>query len=300
MYAYKKVPVYARLAEKEQLNVEELDFDKLPIVDKSLFLSSGASGLSSEFIGKYMKNELIWTRTSGSTGKVSEVYWDKIDMRKSLFSLWCYRKKYYNILPSDNLCYFMMADAGDKKIYQTENIMAFSRQCLYDGSLLEVYMKILAFKPVWMILQPSIAIMLCNLIENKKMEIPSTLRYIEFTGEALEKRVREKVEIVFQCVTASQYGTKEVNSIAYECPEGNMHIMSDNVFVEVIQNGELCITSLKNRAMPYIRFNVEDRGMIRAGEKCSCGNTNDILVLNGCRKNDWIKMRDGKNFIHMF
>lgn len=287
-YAYDKVPIYARIAEREKIDVTVMDFEQIPIVDKSYYISSGVSTLSAEYMGKYIKNELIWSRTSGSTGKTGEVFWDNIEMRKSLFSLWCYRKKYYGIQASDKLCYFMMGEAEDKVLYQTEHTMAFSRRCLFDGTLEDVYRSILEFEPIWMILQPSIAVLLCKLVKNKNLEVPRTLRYIEFTGEFLEEKVREKVETIFHCNTANQYGTKEVNSIAYECPEGNMHVMSDNVYVEVLESGEFCVTSLKNRAMPYIRFNVEDRGSICDGINCSCGNKNSILTLKCCRKNDWI------------
>lgn len=304
-HAYTSVPLYVNFAEKNKLNIEELEFEQLPVLDKSNYIECGMSVLSSNYIGKYIQNKLVWGRTSGSTGKFGEVYWDKIEMRKSLFSLWCYRKKYYNILSSDKLCYFFTADTGEMDTYESEskNIMAFSRKCLYDGTLKEIYRKIVEFNPVWMILQPSIAILLCDIVQEDNLEIPSALRYIEFTGEYLEDAVRRKTEEIFGCTTANQYGAKEVNSIAFECPEGNMHIMSDNVYIEVLgdkeESGEICVTSLKNKAMPLVRFNIGDRGRILYGKTCPCGNCNDILLLNAGRENDWIQLEDGSK-VHAY
>ena len=77
-------------------------------------------------------------------------------------------------------------------------------------------------------------LLLCHLAE--KYGIWNNLRYIEFTGEYLELPLRHRVEAVFGCRTANQYGTKEVNSIAYKCPEGNLHVMSDNVLNEYVNN----------------------------------------------------------------
>lgn len=297
-HAYNTVPLYVDIAEREDIDIERVKFSDLPIVDKSFYITHGMSVLSSEYIGKYIQKKLIWGRTSGSTGKYGEVYWDEVELRKSLFSLWCYRRKYYNILATDKLCYFFSGDIGDMEQYEKDNIMAFSRKCLFDDTLEKVYQQIVEFNPVWMILQPSISILLCNLIEKFHLAVPSELRYIEFTGEYLEEKVRERTKHIFGCMVANQYGTKEVNSIAYECPEGNMHIMSDNVFVETISDGncdsnEICVTTLQNRAMPLIRFRVGDRGKLLSHRTCTCGNSNKILELRNGRQNDWIKRKDG-------
>ena len=37
---------------------------------------------------------------------------------------------------------------------------------------------------------------------------------------------------LFQSCIADQYGANEVNSIVYECPQGHLHCMEDNVYVE--------------------------------------------------------------------
>ena len=301
-HAYQTVPLYVNIAEEKGMDIEQIRYDDLMVVDKSYYIDCGMSVLSSEYIGKYLQKKLIWGRTSGSSGKYGEVYWDEIEMRKSLFSLWCYRKKYYHILPSDRLCYFFTADIDVEEVYRKDNIMAFSRKCLYDSTLKEVYRQILDFNPVWMILQPSIAVLLCHIIQNDSLEIPQALRYIEFTGEYLEETVRKKTREIFQCAIANQYGTKEVNSIAFECPEGNMHCLSDNVFLESLgekYNDELCVTTLQNRAMPLVRFNIGDRGKILSGKGCPCGNCNDILELKAGRNNDWIKSEDGSK-IHAY
>ena len=203
-----------------------------------------------------------------------------------------------------------------------KNFLGISKKYIYNGGLKSVYKKILEYNPIWMILQPSIAELLCN-IADEIGKIPLKLEYIEFTGEYLAVGLRKRVEKIFNCKTANQYGTKEVNSIAYECPEGRLHCMTQNVYLEVYSNiqnreeknnymtlhhnenilesqkGELCVTSLQNRAMPLVRFRLGDQGKIYRNTKCPCGNKNEVLELIQGRSNDWIQMKDGRK-IHSY
>ncbi len=288
-HTYKTVPFYQYMID-DTLAFNTMEIDKLPIVDKELIVKSGDSMLSSQYIGKYIANRLKCTRTSGSSGILHEIYWDDADEKRSLKSLWLLRRKYYGISPRQKLCYFFPSDIELEKYMENEHVLAVSRSVLYDGSLEEAYQKIKQYKPEWMILQPSIALLLCNLAE--KYGIWENLVYIEFTGEYLELPLRDRVETVFGCKTANQYGTKEVNSIAYECPQGKMHIMSDNVYLETVGDN-LCVTSLCNYAMPFVRYQLEDRGRIFRGVACECGRCGDIITLSAGRSNDFIKSEDG-------
>lgn len=296
VHAYDTVPLYYNLSEKSHFNIREIPFDALPVVDKSAYAGSGMSMISSKYISDYMGGRLRYTRTSGSTGKFSEVYWNEQDYARSLVSLWVLRRKYYHILPKDRLVYFFPADAGEEGCIVRDHALAVSRKYLSDGRLAEAYEKILEYDPVWMILQPSLALLLSDVAESRGV-IPESLRYIEFTGEFLEAAARQKVEAAFRCATANQYGTKEVNSIAYECPKGTLHIMQDNVYLETLgdQNsgGEICVTSLTNFAMPFVRFNLEDRGKIIRNQSCECGRCTDVLELYAGRSHDWIQCNDG-------
>lgn len=294
-HAYRTVPVYYNLADDRGLDCETTSFEELPIVSKRDYIQSGMSMLSSQYMADYMGGRLIWMRTSGSTGKSTEIYWKKSEYEKSLLSLWLLRKRYYGIVPTDRLCYFFPAEIpGGEAFICGKHFMAFSREYLYNGCLANAYEQLMEYNPVWMILQPSVALLLCE--EAVRQGVPSELRYIETTGEYLEEGARERIKSVFSCQVADQYGSKEVNSIAFECPEGRLHVMSDNVYVETVDGlcgEEICVTSLQNHAMPLIRFNLEDRGRLYKMVSCPCGRCGDILELEAGRSNDWIRLRDG-------
>lgn len=101
-HAYETVPFYKELLEEEEC----LEIEKLPIVDKQQMIESGRSMLSTRYMGQYLTKQLKWTRTSGSSGMIHEIFWNKVDERKSMMGLWFLRWKYYKVSPAQKLCFF--------------------------------------------------------------------------------------------------------------------------------------------------------------------------------------------------
>jgi phenylacetate-CoA ligase len=94
----------------------------------------------------------------------------------------------------------------------------------------------------------------------------------------------------------NQYGSREIPNIACECRRGNMHVFSDMVHLESLPDGDgdrLVVTSLTNRLMPFIRYDIGDSGRLLDGE-CSCGWPFPLMAMGMCRKNDLIRTQDGK------
>lgn len=125
-------------------------------------------------------------------------------------------------------------------------------------------------------LQPGMAMLLCKCMDIYDLPKIESVQYIEFSGEILTEEIRQAVGEHFGCQMANQYGVNEFNSIAYECPYGNMHLMSGNVYVEVLnedrkcvvgKEGEVYVRSLTNSAMPLIRYRIGDRGKLEIKKK---------------------------------
>lgn len=211
-FAYETVPLYSQLAEQNNFCIEDMPFEKLPIVDKSYYAGSASRGISAKSIGDYITKKLQRVFTSGSTGKCTEIYWKEEDTARSLLSLWLLRRKYYGISAKDKLVYFYPALhnlPGQDAQIRVKNAVAFSKEYVFNGKLEEAYEQILQINPVWMIVQPSTALLLGN-IAQKNGKIPKALRYIEFTGEYLEPALQKKTEKIFRCKSANQYGTKKL------------------------------------------------------------------------------------------
>jgi phenylacetate-CoA ligase len=82
-------------------------------------------------------------------------------------------------------------------------------------------------------------------------------------------------------------------------PHGNMHVFADLVYLESIREGadeQLLVTSLTNRLMPFIRYQLGDSGRLLDGE-CACGSAFPLMEMGMCRQNDLIRTRAG-NSIH--
>lgn len=301
--AYETVPLYMR----KNINFEgKYCLENCPTIEKNQVIEYEAGAISSYAIPLYYANKLIRTRTSGSTGKYMEIYWKKSDFTRSMLPLWVLRKKYYGIKPDDKMCFFFtIMEIGDRdkdKVIQGNQI-GYSKSNLSMERLNEIYKEMLTYKPVWLLLQPSMAMLLCRCIKKYHLPALDSVKYIELTGEILREEVRKEIVDTFHCKTANQYGANEFNSITYECPHGNMHLMTSNVYVEILgkdgenlpegKEGKIYITTKTNTAMPLIRYGIGDIGTIERKE-CPCKSCRPILKLTSGRSNDLIETESGE------
>lgn len=118
------------------------------------------------------------------------------------------------------------------------------------------------------------------------------------TAEKLYPAQREAIERAFACKVYDLYGSSEVQNIAAECPSGSMHVNSDYCVLEVegaTESGPrpLLATSLKQWAMPFIRYRNEDSGGLEAGY-CDCGRGFPLMRLEVARLSDNFVLPDGR------
>jgi phenylacetate-coenzyme A ligase PaaK-like adenylate-forming protein len=126
------------------------------------------------------------------------------------------------------------------------------------------------------------------------------LKGVFSTAEKLYLPQRKLIERVFRCRVYDCYGSSEVQNIASECALENMHVNADFVVLEVERrrpgdqdSSPLIVTSLRNYAMPFIRYYNEDCGRL-AEHACSCGNNFPLMHLSVARVSDNFVMPDGR------
>ncbi len=132
-------------------------------------------------------------------------------------------------------------------------------------------------------------------IENG-LSMPKTLLGVYSTAEVLTDSQRQHMEQAFGCKVFNQYGSREIPNIGCECRHGNMHVFTDMVMLESVamQNeNRLLVTSLTNRLMPMIRYDIGDAGRLLDGT-CECGLPFPLMEMALCRQNDLIRTRSGK------
>lgn len=306
-YAYERSVFYRDYIRQKSEENNEFNFEKLSVICKDDIVDSHVPLEPVEYLlqDDELTDNIIKMSTSGSTGKMLKINWNKEDFYKSMTPLWVLRKKYYGINTDDRMCYFYtIRKMGTEELmeYEEKNTLGFSKTSLNDERLKGIYERILEYQPVWMLLQPSTAQMLLNTIKKYNLPKIDTLKYIELSGELLTEGLRNRLTEFFGCRVANQYGSYEFNSIAYECPYGNMHVMTSNVYVEVLNDnsevvedteGELVITSLTNKRNPFIRYRIGDKGKIMRGQNCPCKNHNPIIDLTVGRSHDYAECEDG-------
>ncbi|MBU0753416.1 MAG: hypothetical protein KJ787_14135 [Gammaproteobacteria bacterium] len=153
-----------------------------------------------------------------------------------------------------------------------------------------------ATRPVLLQGYASILAELARYVIDKRIAMPRSLRGIYSTAEVLTAEQREAMERAFSCRVFNQYGCREVPNIACECRHGNMHVFTDMVHLESLpQDGadRLIVTSLTNRLMPFIRYDLGDSGRLLPGD-CDCGWPFPLMEMGMCRRNDLIRTSSGK------
>jgi phenylacetate-CoA ligase len=132
-------------------------------------------------------------------------------------------------------------------------------------------------------------------IENR-MPMPKTLIGVYSTAEVLDDSQRQLMQQAFGCKVFNQYGSREIPNIACECRLGRMHVFTDMVLLESVpleNENRLLVTSLTNRLMPMIRYDIGDSGRL-LDATCDCGLPFPLMEMDLCRQNDLIRTRGGK------
>lgn len=275
-----------------------------PVITRSQLQDNRYSMFSDGYKSKYFSQQLLRQSSSGSSGVPVNVYWDYNDWYISNMALWRMRYKWYGISPKDKCIKFTLSalnhnNNGDIVHYiNPENVLSINMSLIQDDRGWEKIVNLINdFNPDWLQIQPCVLNKLVQIYENISASIPSNLKYIESIGELLFSDIRKKTENLYKIPVANMYGSEEMNGIAIECPYHQMHIIEDNVFVEVKSEGgivahgegEAILTNLNNKAMPLIRYNQGDIIVIDKNLSfCSCGCKSPIVKIIFGRSNEHI------------
>jgi phenylacetate-CoA ligase len=136
-------------------------------------------------------------------------------------------------------------------------------------------------------------------LEESGQRLPP-LRGVFSTAEKLYAPQRAAIERAFDCKVFDLYGSSEVQNIAAECPAGSMHINADYCLVETevagpadVRTRPLLVTSLRQFAMPFLRYRNEDSGTLLDGT-CSCGRGFPLMRLDIARLSDNFVLPGGR------
>lgn len=311
--AYENVPFYRRRYEEMDVHPEDIksfeDFCRLPYLTKE--------EVRDNF--DLLKSSLIRERcsllsTSGSTGIPLAVLWSRSGYTWPMASRWRGLGMYE-------------IDVGDKEArIGVRSIPIKLREKFIDtmeGFLLnqmrthvtdlidysekgsiQFFNKCRKHSPSYLYGYPSAIYEFAKFLEEKGIEGRELgLAVVVTTSEMLFPFQKQFIESIFSCPVASEYGAVETGIMAYQCPNGGMHIFSDAVFVEFIGQdgfpsppgipGEVVVTPLHNYIMPLIRYELGDTA-IPLKETCECGRKLPLMDITIGRTSDIVITPSGR------
>ncbi len=133
-----------------------------------------------------------------------------------------------------------------------------------------------------------------------KISCPS-LKCCVVTSEMLFDDDKKLLEEAFGVPVINEYGASELDLIAFQNPSGEWQINSETLYVEIVdeknnvlpygKEGRIVITSLYNKAHPFIRYDIGDTGILDEKStpkkpilKKLIGRTNDVALLPSGKK----------------
>jgi len=132
-----------------------------------------------------------------------------------------------------------------------------------------------------------------------KNECP-TLKVCIVTAEMLFPEDKQMLEKTIGVPVVNEYGASELDLIAFQNPAGEWEVNSQTLYVEILdenlkkmpfgKEGKVVITSLYNKAHPFIRYDIGDRGIL---EESSDGSKTVLKKLIG-RSDDIVYLPSGK------
>ncbi|MDY6932457.1 MAG: hypothetical protein SVJ22_11155, partial [Halobacteriota archaeon] len=133
-------------------------------------------------------------------------------------------------------------------------------------------------------------------------------KFISVNSETSTQGERDFISSVFNCPVYDEYSTEETWMISSQCRNHNYHLFTDNVWVEFLddkgdevatgETGEIVLTTMRSRAMPFIRYRIGDLGR-PSGRTCSCGSNFPLIESFEGRCGDSFILPSGKIILSM-
>jgi phenylacetate-CoA ligase len=266
--------------------------------------------LSDRLSKGYSEKSVYVNKTSGSSGDpfifakdkfchgltwASNIYrfgWFGIDFNKS------YQARFYGI-PLDFI--------GNKKERIKDFLSHRYRFTIFDLSdevLEKVLLKFKQKKFDYINGYTSSIVLFAKFLQAKNIilkEICPTLKVCMVTSEMLFEDDKILLEKQFGIPIVNEYGASELDLIAFQNINGDWRVNAETLYVEILDDnnqalpygneGRVVITSLYNKAHPFIRYDIGDIGILDEKStfqkpilKQLIGRTNDVAVLPSGKK----------------
>lgn len=305
-HAYKNVPFYRKSFNEAVIDPSSIrgveDLPQLPITTRLNLMSGGPT----EYLCHGTSPEKLTIRhTTGTTGTPVIIHMNKMEEAfRRITLIDAFRRNISLTFP------MTLVDVGpEQKDLATQifkRIGPITIVRLFRTMPMEQQIEILMrIQPTIMGGRPSAYWQLANNLREKGI-VPPVPRLITSGAELLFPHVRKLIENVFRCRVADYYNCEEIGNLAWECPAnpGLMHPNTATGWIEVVDKqgnvvpagieGHLIVTNLFNHSMPFIRYELGDRGTMMKPGHCQCGFNGPVMRLTEGRNENFIVLPDGR------
>ncbi|MEA2071594.1 MAG: phenylacetate--CoA ligase family protein [Asgard group archaeon] len=309
-FSYDNIPYYFNLFKKLNLRPEDIqsieDLQKLPILTKEIIRNN-----QKDFIPNNLKEQkYINNSTGGSTGHPLH-YRISIEDRTLGHAInnvnWA-RAGYklgdkVAVIAGSSLIPSTKSKLISKVKAFTINRKFFSSLDMSDKYMYKIVIELNKFEPKYIYGYASSIYLFARYIRDSGVKIDFHPEGIFTTAEVLFDFQRRLIKDVFNCEVFDQYGLNDGSVSAYECEiHKGLHIDMIRSIMEIADDngnqlqagkeGHILATSLYNYAMPFIRYDTGDRGIL-SNVECDCRRKLPLLKKIVGRTTDYLKFSNG-------
>jgi len=309
-HSYENVPYWRELFSKLKLKPADIrtrdDLSKLPVLSKDDIRKN----LNSMLAGNFPVRRFIEQHSSGSTGEPLRYYSGKHHYSwrlASMFRFW----KWAGYEFGQSWLRVSLWERNSLK----DKIWDFASRCNYISlfefnkeSLMKSRQTLERYKPKLVRGYAGALYIIADYLDKAGQHF-DFVRSVITTGDILFPHYRKKIEKVFNTKVFDTYGGEGI-SISGQCEKGSYHIDDNNVILEFLdddgnsaktdQLGNIIVTDLNNFCMPFIRYAIQDIGVLKTGN-CDCGRRLAMMEQPQGRDTDIIYLSNENYLIvHFF
>jgi phenylacetate-CoA ligase len=274
-WAVQQVPFY------RQLNLSLKDFqeaglteilDALPIVTKDMLRGHNPDFLASSHLPGY------WSRTGGSTGEPTDIFYDQEKVRWGKQSVE-FARNWWGLHSGRQRCFYIWGHSasfapgwkGQKDRLSRPAKDLLRKRLRVDAyrmdqdSLKKYVRKLVHYQPEMIIGYTSAVYLLAQRFLDDGFEANQLARLVGIivTSDPCYPFQADLIRQAFGAPLINEYGSVEAGGIAYSHPDGTFRVLEDRLIVETpVVTGnlsEVVLTDLSTRYQPLIRFAMADQ-----------------------------------------
>jgi phenylacetate-CoA ligase len=296
-YALENIPYYRNYQKCKTLE----DFKKLPVISKSIM-----SLQLSRFVNPAIKR--LKTNTGGSSGTPFEFYIEKNISRPKEKAHFDWYWSQFGYSPNDKIMMVRGLPLPGNKSFEyltINNTLNISCYNVNEKNIPVIHAEIKKFQPAFIHAYPSSLKILTSLLEPYRNTMNLSIKAIFLGSEQLTKPDRYYFENFYNAKVINWYGHTERLIHGGNCPlSEEFHFYPSYGYMELLDEndqpvtrpgmqGRIVATGFDNKAMPFIRYDTGDIGVLSEKKECACGFKGTSLRKIIGRSQDFIILSDG-------